>query len=175
MQFYYKYGFYYKLNKNLSCGSTFNDKFSDISLHAQIYVNKNWTILLNYMKSDNPYMKQMGMDLDINMANTIKVGKNTNIGIDINHMGKIHGLYTYKLNKYVELQGSFEVGPLYKAKLNKDLFKGFGLGLKFSMDRFDELMTMDSDQLEEDLSEYQIQDNMPMGENNNNSNTKSNL
>lgn len=68
MQFYYKYGLYYKYNKNLSCGAIFNDKFSDISLHAQIYVNRNWTMLFNYMKSDNPYMKQMGMDLDINMV-----------------------------------------------------------------------------------------------------------
>ena len=68
MQFAYKYGMYYKFNKNLSCGATFNDKFTDVSLHGQVFVNKNWTMLFNYMKSDNPYMKQMGMDLDINMV-----------------------------------------------------------------------------------------------------------
>jgi len=68
MQFYYKYGLYYKFNKNLSGGAIFNDKLSDVSLHGQVVINKNWTMLLNYMKSDNPYMKQMGMDLDINMV-----------------------------------------------------------------------------------------------------------
>ena len=72
-------------------------------------------------------------------------------------MGKIHGLVTYRLNKFVELQSSLEVGPLYKAKFNKDLFKGFGFGVKFSLDRFEELMNMDSDNVEEDLSEYKIE------------------
>ncbi len=70
-------------------------------------------------------------------------------------MAKIHSLITYKLNKNVELSGSIEVGPLYRAKFGKDLFKGIGFGCKFTLDRFDELMTMDN--VEEDLSEYVIE------------------
>ena len=72
-------------------------------------------------------------------------------------MGKIHGLLTYRLNKYIELQSSLEVGPLYRAKFNRDLFKGFGLGIKFTLDRFEELMNMDSETIEDDLSEYKIE------------------
>jgi hypothetical protein len=70
---------------------------------------------------------------------------------------KVRGLCTYTLNKLIELQGNFEVGPINKAKFNRDLFKGLGFGIKFSFDRFDELMNMDSEQFEEDLSEYQMQ------------------
>jgi len=61
------------------------------------------------------------------------------------------------LSKFIELQGNFEVGPFYKAKFNKDLFKGLGFGVKFTFDRIEELMSMDSEQIEEDLSEYQMQ------------------
>lgn len=48
------------------------------------------------------------------------------------------------------------MGPLYKAKLRKDLFKGFGVGVKFSLDRFEELMTLEGG--EDDLSEYKIEE-----------------
>jgi len=34
-------------------------------------------MLFNYTKTDNPYMKQMGMDLDINMVNLLFYKKNT--------------------------------------------------------------------------------------------------
>lgn len=59
------------------------------------------------------------------------------------------------MNKYLELQGNFEVGPFYKARMNKDLFKGIGFGCKFTLDRFEELMTMEAD--DDDLSEYKME------------------
>jgi hypothetical protein len=46
---------------------------------------------------------------------------------------------------------------MYKAKISKDLFKGIGFGCKFTLDRFDELMKMDTESIEDDLSEYKIE------------------
>jgi len=64
-------------------------------------------------------------------------------------------LVTYRLNKFIELTGNFEVGPLYKAKFSKDIFKGIGFGCKFTLDRFDDLIAVEN--VEEDLSEYVIE------------------
>lgn len=59
------------------------------------------------------------------------------------------------MNKNIEFTANTEIGPLYRAKLNKDLFKGIGFGFKFTLDRFDEIMTPGNE--EEDLSEYVIE------------------
>lgn len=74
----------------------------------------------------------------------------------MNYLGKIHALVTHRLNKFCELSANLQVGPLYKAKLRKDLFKGFGVGVKFSLDRFEELMTLEGG--DDDLSEYKIEE-----------------
>lgn len=48
-----------------------NQRLTDVSLHAQYNYNRYWSMLFNYLKSDHPMMKQMGLDLDINMVNFI--------------------------------------------------------------------------------------------------------
>jgi hypothetical protein len=72
MQFKHKYAFHYKYNKNLSCCAIFNDKFTDLSLYSEFKVNKNWKMLLNYSKTEDVFMKNMGMGLDFNFVNFIK-------------------------------------------------------------------------------------------------------
>ena len=69
MQIKHKYGMYYKYNKNFSCGAMTNDKFTDLSLHSEICVNKKWRMFLNYMKTDDIMMRNMGMGLDISWVN----------------------------------------------------------------------------------------------------------
>jgi hypothetical protein len=56
----------------------------------------------------------------------------------------------------IDLQANLDVGPINKAKFNKDLLKGLGFGIKFQFDRFDELASLLNEQFEEDLSEYQM-------------------
>jgi len=42
-------------------------------LHSQYIHNRNWSMLFNYTKTDNPYMKHLQMDYDINMVNYMKM------------------------------------------------------------------------------------------------------
>jgi len=76
--------------------------------------------------------------------------------MEVDWTGNINLYNTYYYNKQIGLQMSFELNPLaYRSRDNKKIFRGFGVGIKFSTNSVEEELMNSQNNLEESFEEYE--------------------